>query len=85
MFNFSGNFVKSGNLVRFRAPHWLGRRYVSQMELEEDKREWLVGLLVEYHKWEKIATILYDDELLRIAARDVQKYGRRYLETPSAG
>ena len=27
----------------------------------------------------KIASILYDDKILRIAARDVQKYGRRYL------
>ena len=72
--------MKSGNLVRFRAPHWLGGA-----GLPESQRPWLVGLLVEYRKWEKIATILYDDELLRIAARDVQKYGRRYLETPCAG
>ena len=72
--------MKSGNLVRFRAPSWLG-----DVGILESQRPWLVGLLVEYRKWEKIATILYDDELLRIAARDVQKYGRRYLETPCAG
>jgi len=72
--------MKSGDLVRFRAPHWLGGAGV-----EYDQRPWLVGLLVEYHKWEKLATILHDDELLRIGARDVQKYGRRYLEIPRAG
>jgi len=67
--------VKSGDLIRFRAPHWLGGA-----GLKEDQRPWLVGLLMEYHKWEKIATILYKDEILRVAARDVQKFGRRYLE-----
>jgi len=67
--------MKPGDLVRFRAVHWLGGA-----GLELNQRPWLVGLLVEYHKWEKIATILYDDELLRIAARDVQKYGKRYLK-----
>ena len=71
------SLMKAGDMVRFRAPHWLGGASVSQ-----DQRPWLIGLLVEYHKWEKIATIMYANELLRIAARDTQKYGRRYLETP---
>ena len=57
--------MKAGDLVRFRLP--------------EHPFGWTVGLLIEYHKWEKIATVLYNDEVLRIAARDVQKYGRRYL------
>ena len=67
--------MKAGDLVRFRAPHWLGGA-----GLEESQKPWLIGLLVEYHKWEKIATIMHENELLRIAARHVQKYGRRYLE-----
>ena len=66
--------MKSGDMVRFRAPHWLG-----SAGLPEQDHPWLIGLLVEYHKWEKIATVLYNDELLRLAARDVQKFGRRYL------
>ena len=68
--------MKSGDLVRFRATHWLGGA-----GMPEDERPWLVGLLVEYHKWEKIATIMYNSELIRVPARDAQKYGRRYLET----
>jgi hypothetical protein len=48
--------------------------------MPEDECPWLIGLLIEYHKWEKIATVMYNDELLRLAARNVQKYGRRYLE-----
>ncbi len=35
-----------------------------------------IGLLVEYNTWEKIATILYEGELLRIRARDVQLHKR---------
>ncbi len=34
--------------------------------------DWVTGFLLEYHSWEKIATILYDGEIFRIAARDVQ-------------
>jgi len=67
--------MKAGDMVRFRAPHWLGGA-----GLKEANRPWLTGLLIEYHKWEKIATVLYDDALLRLAARDVEKYGRRCLD-----
>jgi hypothetical protein len=66
--------MKAGDLIRFRAPHWLGGA-----GLKESNRPWLTGLLIEYHKWEKMATVLYDDKVFRIAGRDVQKYGRRYL------
>jgi len=67
--------MKPGDLVRFRATHWLGGA-----GLPEEERPWLLGLLIEYHKWEKIATVMHENELLRIAARNVQKQGRRYLE-----
>jgi hypothetical protein len=63
--------MKAGDMVRFRAPH---PEFV-------DSEIWLVGLLVEYHKWEKIATIMYNDAIVRVAARDTQKYGRRYPGT----
>jgi hypothetical protein len=62
-------------MVRFRAPH-------PEFEDGDAGRPWLIGLLVEYHKWEKIATIMYNDRLVRVAARDAQKYGRRYFEIP---
>jgi hypothetical protein len=70
--------MKKGDMVRFRAPH---PKFVDS----SPTRPWLIGLLIEYHKWEKIATIMYNDELIRIAARDTQKYGRRYLEIPRGG
>jgi hypothetical protein len=66
--------MKAGDLVRFRpAPAWVD-------ELRHGGNvPWLMGLLIEYHKWEKVATVFYDDRLIRVPARDVQKYGRRYL------
>jgi hypothetical protein len=67
--------MRPGDLVRFRATHWLAP---GGLDLED--RPWLIGLLVEYHKWEKIATIMHNNELVRVAARDTQKFGRRYLE-----
>lgn len=66
--------MKAGDLVRFRRGDW-GNSDLSGQAAEV----WEVGLLIEYHKWEKIATLLYNDKILRIAAKDVQKYGRRYL------
>ena len=59
--------MKSGDLVRFIHPL-------------TTSTEWKLGLLIEYHKWEKIATVLYDGGLMRISARKVQKFGKRYLE-----
>ena len=60
-------------MVRFRAPHWLGGAGMS-----EDERPWLIGLLLDYQKWEKMATILYKDEVIRAQARNVQKYGQGF-------
>jgi hypothetical protein len=42
--------------------------------------EWHIGLLVEYRTWEKVATILYEGELHRIHASEVEKAGRRDFE-----
>lgn len=58
--------MKSGDLVRFRN---------SYAQYEEDT--WLIGLLIEYTTWMKVGTIFYDGKLWRIAARDIQKSGRK--------
>ena len=42
--------------------------------------EWKIGLLVEYHTWEKVATILHNGKILRIHADRVQKAGKKDLE-----
>ena len=66
--------MKTGDLVRFRPPYYIAS--VDGVLTPEREVDWLIGLLLEYHKWEKIATILYSDEHLRVPARDVQKLGK---------
>jgi len=67
--------VKPGDLVRFCA-----RRLRLWPGLEESQRPWLVGLLVEYESWEKMATVFYEGNNIRVAARNVQKSGRKDYE-----
>ncbi len=44
-----------GDLVRFK---YTGAR----------AEEWKIGLLKEYHTWEKVATILFEGKEIRVAA-----------------
>jgi hypothetical protein len=37
---------------------------------------WMLGLLIEYYKWEKIATVMYEETVYRIRAEDVQLHAR---------
>ena len=67
--------MKTGDMVRFRAPHWLGGA-----GLQETEAPWLIGLLVEYHTWEKIATIMHEGKLIRVQARIVEKAGKKDFE-----
>ena len=73
--------MKAGHLVRFRPPYYIA--HVDLVLTPPGPGTWCIGLLIEYHKWEKIATVFYGGELLRLPARDVQKYGRRYIESAS--
>ena len=50
--------MKSGDLVRF------------QKYSHHD--EWRIGLLIEYHTWEKIARILYDGKIVSVRAENTQ-------------
>ena len=69
--------MRSGDLIRFREILEHG----SGLHRPTVYSTWKVGLLKEYHTWEKIATILYEGGLLRVTARDVQKFGKRYLKS----
>ena len=73
----SGRNVKAGDLVRFRAPHFV--RMVDSVTGTEGQDKNALGLLIEYNTWEKVATVMYKGNLLRIAARDVEKFGKRGL------
>ena len=62
--------MKAGDMVRFRTK---SKSFFSRYET------WETGLLIEYHNWEKIATIMYEGNLYRIPASNVQKSGKKDL------
>ena len=65
--------MKAGDLVRFTPnDDWRKR----------DLPNWKYGILVEYHTWEKIATVLYKGELLRLRAENVTKAGKKDYQAP---
>ena len=55
--------MKAGDLVRFKYT-W------------SDHEGWKVGLLKEYHTWEKIATIIYEGKEVRVVASLTQIHKR---------
>ena len=55
--------LRAGDLVRFK--------YTSG-----DHEGWKVGLLKEYHTWEKIATIIYEGREVRVVARLTELHKR---------
>ena len=55
--------MRAGDLVRFKYT-W------------SDHEGWKVGLLKEYHTWEKIATIIYERGEVRVAAALTQLHKR---------
>lgn len=60
--------MKTGDMVRFRTV--INHR-------DEVLSAWKVGILVEYQPWEKIASVLYGGEVLRLYARHVTKAGKK--------
>jgi len=65
--------MKTGDMVRFRIV--LNHR-------DEVLSTWKVGILLEYQSWEKIASVLYKGEVLRLYARHVTKAGKKDGLTP---
>tara|TARA_B100001094_G_C18101323_1_gene755926 strand:- start:807 stop:986 length:180 start_codon:yes stop_codon:yes gene_type:complete len=55
--------MRGGDLVRFKYT-W------------SDHEGWKVGLLKEYHTWEKIATIIYEGKEVRVMAALTQIHSR---------
>ena len=66
-------------MVRFKAPYFI--KVVDGVYGTHGWNKKLLGLLVEYESWEKMATVMYEGELLRVAARDVEKTGKRDYES----
>ena len=60
--------MRAGDLVRFKQCLFHGTPKVYS--------EWKVGLLLEYHTWEKVAKILYNGQIVRVGASDTQIHKR---------
>jgi len=58
--------MKAGDMVRFTHPSIYEGGHL--------------GLLVEYHPWEKVASVLYKGEILRLRAENVTKAGKKDYE-----
>jgi hypothetical protein len=65
--------MKMGDLVRFKQIA-AGKDDDPPYSLDG---QWRIGLLVEYHPWEKVGTVLYRDKMYRIRAENMQKAGRK--------
>ena len=62
--------MRAGDMVRFRYSGMLVHDFPNDVP-------WHLGLLIEYHKWEKVATVMHKGKLLRIRAADVTKAGKK--------
>ena len=65
--------MKTGDLVRFKQIV-VGKDDDPTYSLDG---QWRIGLLIEYHTWEKVATVLYRDKTYRIRAENMQKAGKK--------
>ena len=59
--------MRAGDLVRFK-------------NTRGDHEGWKIGLLKEYHNWEKVATIIYKGKEVRVAAglAEIHKLAKRH-------
>ena len=64
--------MQKGDIVRFRS-------YTLRPVNNQDCGiwAWKLGLLIEYKKWEKVASILSEGKIIRVRAEDVQKSGKK--------
>jgi len=62
--------MRKGDIVRFKSSGLLKHDFPSDIP-------WVLGLLIKYESWEKIATVLYNGRLIRVRAADIQKAGKK--------
>jgi len=64
--------MRAGDLVRFKEvlEHGAGLHRPTVYSA------WKIGLLKQYHTWEKIAKIIYEGQIVRVRASDTQIHKR---------
>ena len=65
--------MKTGDLVRFKC---IGAGKTDCPPYAQDGK-WRIGLLLEYHTWEKVGTVLYRGQIFRVRADSIQKAGKK--------
>ena len=65
--------MKIGDLVRFKS---IGAGKTDDPPYSHDG-EWRIGLLLEYRTWEKVGTVLYEGNIYRVRAENIQKAGKK--------
>jgi len=70
--------MKVGDVVRFKPPYYVNvlRGEYPPTSYDEDTKT-VIGLLVGYESWEKMAEVLYEGKVYRIIARHVEKAGKK--------
>ncbi len=63
--------MKPGDIVRFRTDIVTNQTGENIRIPEED-----LGILIEYHKWEKVASVLVKGSLMRVRAEYIEKAGK---------
>ena len=67
--------MKAGDIVRFKKNR-IGLVYRISPTSSKMTTPAL-GLLIEYQKWEKVATVLCQGKLMRVAADHIEKAGKK--------
>ena len=62
--------MRAGDIVRFYTHN------TRMTTIEGCEPDWKLGLLVEYHTWEKIARILYEGKIISVRAEKTQLASR---------
>lgn len=70
--------MKTGDIVRFTT------RLEGDEWCDDDDIKPRLGLLVEYHSWKKIASVLYEGKIHRWPGRLVEKAGKKDHEQTRA-
>ena len=67
--------MRAGDIVRFKGKR-LGQVYRLKPPINKDGIP-MLGLLIEYHSWEKVATVLCQGKIMRVAADHIEKAGKK--------
>ena len=66
-----------GDIVQFRPPYYI-KQADGVLGRDGSYEGWEIGLVLEYVEWEGMVTLLYNNRVLRIQARNAHVYERGF-------